>query len=132
MFCTAFDWRAALSVLPSPHSVHTLAPPGLAERRQAIPPKLLCWVDDQVAVGRLEGMSMYSSVYPDFDAAGFATSMPLHRADAWGHFAERILTAHLHWCGASVTASRSFSVGYVLSREWRTRLSTFSEGKGRD
>ena len=106
---TTFDWHASVSALPSPESVHIIALPGLALRRSAIPPKLLCWVDDQVAVGRLAGMGMYSSVYADFDAVGFATSILVHRADAWSHYSERMLTAHLHWCGAKVTTmNRTF------------------------
>jgi hypothetical protein len=56
-----------------------------------------CMVDDVFAIGTMEAMGSYSSMFPDFQ--DFVRFLPFSRPDLNGYTNERFLTAHLHYRG---------------------------------
>ncbi len=104
--------------------VTILLPPSIAKApRSRVPADRRCWAFDHAAAGSVEAMGAYSSLYADFGASSL--SLLLHRADAFGHYAERILLTQLRWCGVTVDeAAASYSISSARHRTALDRSSS--------
>lgn len=60
-----------------------------------------CFVDDQFAIGKMEALGSYSSMFPDFQ--DFVRFVQFSRPDMNRHTNERLLTTHLHYRGVNFT-----------------------------
>ena len=93
-------------------------------RKKGVPESVRCVTDDQFAVGRVEQMDGFSSLFPDFN--DYIRLSPWWRSDAGSHPNERGLTAHMHYRGVQFNEE---PLGHVIHqmgpktcRNWARRM----------
>ena len=62
----------------------------------------MCWARDIAALGSMRALAGFATVYGDAGVAAFWRSVLVQQRDSSGYMWERIIKAHVHWCGISV------------------------------
>ena len=70
--------------------------------RAGFPGNLVCWARDIAALGSMRALAGFATVYGDAGVAAFWRSVLVQQRDSSGYMWERIIKAHVHWCGVSV------------------------------
>ena len=75
--------------------------------RAGFPGHLVCWARDIAALGSPRALAGFATIYGDATVGAFWRSVLAQQRDSSGYMWERIIKAHIHWCGVNVAYVRA-------------------------
>ena len=75
--------------------------------RSGLPGSRFCWARDVAAVGPPAALAAFSTIYSDAEDGRFWRSVLVQQRESDGYAWERVVKAHLHWCGVDVAYVRA-------------------------